>query len=174
MASILLNIGKICHSQFKCNYLKNERFFLNFLFHFWNLHQFLNIFKVKKMVIGNVSPKNFVRPLWKKRRFGTAFDRQHVKVSRTLAKSPSDNFYHLFPSFWGKLIWKMSPLVVGEIFGVFFNILTANGKYAVQYCESLQLPIQMHWSKKQKNFSLFFLEITLKFKHFEKKDDCHS
>ena len=68
----------------------------------------------------------------------------------------------------------MSPLVVGEIFGVFFNILTANGKYSVQYCESLQLPIQMHWSEKQKNFSLFFLESTSKFKRFEKKDDCHS
>ena len=46
------------------------------------------------MVIANVFPKlqtvkNFVRLLRKKRRFRTSFDSQHVKVSKTLAKSAS-------------------------------------------------------------------------------------
>ena len=31
--------------QFKCNYLKSETCFLKFLFHFWNIHQLLNILK---------------------------------------------------------------------------------------------------------------------------------
>ena len=71
----------------------------------------------------------------------------------------------------------MSPLVLGEILGVFVNTLTANEKYRVQDCENLQLPIQMILSEKRKTFSQFFVpfpESTSNFKHFEKKDDCHS
>ena len=37
----------------------------------------------------------------------------------------------------------MSPLVLGEILGVFFNTLTSDGMYPVQDCENLRLPIQM-------------------------------
>ena len=71
----------------------------------------------------------------------------------------------------------MSPLVTDEILGVFVNTLTADGKYPVQGCENLQLPIQMQLSEKRKTFSEFFvpfLESTSNFKHFEKKDDRHS
>ena len=63
----------------------------------------------------------------------------------------------------------MSPLVLGEILGVFVNTLTADGKYPVQGCENLQLPIQMQLSEKRKTFSEFFvsfLESTSNFKHF--------
>ena len=103
MASILFNIAGICNSQFKCNYLKNEKLFLNFLFDFWNLHQILNIWKEKMMVIANVfrklqTVKNFFTPLCKKRLFGTRWDSRHVKVSRILAKSPWECFYHDFSS----------------------------------------------------------------------------
>ena len=71
----------------------------------------------------------------------------------------------------------MSPLVLGEILRVFVNTLTADGKYPVQECQNLQLPIEMQFSEKQKSFSKFFvpfLESTSNFNHFEKKDDCHS
>ena len=182
MTNILFQRAKICHSQFKWNYLLNEKLFLNFLFHFWNLHQILNVLKEKMIVIANVFPKfqtvkNFLRPLFKKSRFRTRFDSQHVKVSRILAKSPREHFYHVFSSFWGKLIWKMSPLMLGEISGAFVNTYIAVGKYLVQYCHNLQLPIQMQLSEKRKTFSQFFvtfLESTSNFKHFEKKDDLHS
>ena len=175
LASILFNIATICNSQFKCNYLKNEKHFLNFLLHFWNLHQILNILKKKMIFIANVCPilqtvKNFVTPLCKKRRFGTRFDSQHVKVSRILAKSPREHFYHVFSSFWGKLIWKMSPLVLGEILVVFVNTLIVDGKHPVQDWENLILPIRKELCWKRKTFSLFsdqFLESTSNFKHFE-------
>ena len=39
--------------------------------------------------------------------------------------------------------WKVSPLVKYEIFGVFVNTLTADGKYPVRNCENLQFLIQM-------------------------------
>ena len=54
MATILLNIARICNSYFKCNYLKNENPFLNILFHDENLRQILDILKEKMMVIANI------------------------------------------------------------------------------------------------------------------------
>ena len=71
----------------------------------------------------------------------------------------------------------MSSLVIGEILGVFVNTLTADGKYPVQGCENLQLPIQMQLSEKRKTFSEFFvpfLESTSNFKYFQKTDDRHT
>ena len=58
-----------------------------------------------------------------------------------------------FLSFSVKLIWKMSPLVLDEMLGVFVNTLTADGKYPVQVCENLQVPIQMQLSEKRETFS---------------------
>ena len=54
----------------------------------------------------------------------------------------------------------MSPLVFGEILGVFVNILTGDGKSNVQDCKNLQLPIQMQLSGKRKTFSQFFVPFT--------------
>ena len=42
----------------------------------------------------------------------------------------------------------MSPLVLGEIFGVSVNTLIADYKYPVQDFENLQLPIQMQLLEK--------------------------
>ena len=44
------------------------------------------------------------------------------------------------------MIWKMSPLFIFEISGVFINTLTADDKYPVWDCENLQIPIQMQLS----------------------------
>ena len=65
----------------------------------------------------------------------------------------------------------MSPVVLGEILGLFLNTLTANGKYLVESYENLQLPIQMQLSEKPKSFSKFFtlfLESTSNLNYFEK------
>ena len=70
----------------------------------------------------------------------------------------------------------MSPLVLGEISGVFVKILTADDKYPVQDCENLKLPTQRQLSQKRKGFSEFFvpfLESTSNFKHFGRKDYRH-
>ena len=60
-------------------------------------------------------------------------------------------------SFSGNLIWKMSPLVLGEILEVFVNMLIADDKYPVQDCQNLPLPIQMQLYQKYKTFSQFFV-----------------
>ena len=68
------------------------------------------------IVIANVFPrlqtlKILLRPLSKTRRFRIGIS-QHVKMSQILAKSPSVLLL-CFSSFLGKLIPKMSPLVLG-------------------------------------------------------------
>ena len=51
----------------------------------------------------------------------------------------------------------MAALVFGEILGMFLDTLTSDGKYAVEGCANLQLPIQMQVFEKEKTFSQFFL-----------------
>ena len=83
---------------------------------------------IKANVFPNLQTvKNLLRDLSKKRRFRTRFDSQHVKASQILTKSAWECFYHVFSFFSGKLIWKMSPIVLGEILGVFVNTLTVDG-----------------------------------------------
>ena len=62
-----------------------------------------------------------------------------------------------FSSFSGKLIPKVSSLVLGEVFGVVVKTLTADGKYLVQECENLQIQIEMQLSEKRKNCSQLFV-----------------
>ena len=148
MTNILFKIVRYCHSQFKCNYLKNEKLFLNLLLNFYNLCQIWNILKEEMILIANLFPKlqtakNAVGALSKKRRFRTGFDSQHVKAFQILAKSPREPFYHVFSPFSEILISKMRRLVLGEISGLFVNTLTANGKYPVLDCDNLPLHFQM-------------------------------
>ena len=86
------------------------------------LHQILNIFKIKKMVVANVFPKlvtvqDLVTPLTIQRRLKTFFDIQQVKLFQTLVKSSWEHFYHIFSSLWREIIWKISPWWKFEIIG---------------------------------------------------------
>ena len=173
---------RICRSLFKSRYLKNKKPFPSFLFHLWNLHQILNIFKIKKIVIANVFAKlatvqGSVTPLTIQRRLKTSFDSQHVKRFQTLVKSSWEHFYHIFSSFWGEMIWKIFPLLKFEIILLFVNTWPSDYKYPVPDCENLPFPIQIQLSQKQKIFSRFFIpfmESPSNFEHFQKKEDRYS
>ena len=111
--SILFRIVRICLSPLKSSSLKNKKHFLGFLFYLWNLHQILNNFKKKNIVIANVFPKlatvqGLVRPLTIQRRLKTSFDSQHVKRFQTQVKPSWGHFYHIFQSLWVEIIWKTS------------------------------------------------------------------
>ena len=41
----------ISRNKFKHHYLKNKRFFLAFLLHFWNVHEIQNISKQKVSIL---------------------------------------------------------------------------------------------------------------------------
>ena len=119
---MLFRIVRIYRSLFKSSSLKKKKHFLEFLFHLWNLHQILNIFQKKKIVIANVFPKlatveGSVTPLTIQRRLKTSCDSQHVKQYQTLVKSSWEHFYHIFSSLWGEIIWKISPWFKLEIIG---------------------------------------------------------
>ena len=48
MTSIPVVTCKLSHNKFKRHYLKKERFFFDFLFNFWNVHEIYNILKKKQ------------------------------------------------------------------------------------------------------------------------------
>ena len=154
MRSILSRSVRCCRSLFKSNYLKNKKFFLNFVFLFWNLHQILNIFKKKKIVIANVLPnlqtiQHLVRALSKNGCFGTSFDSQHVRGFLILVKLAWEHFYHIFSSLLEEMIRKISPLLKFEILGVFVNTLTACSAlwgFAVLYSNAVILTAKNFFS----------------------------
>ena len=151
MTSMVFMIVKISRSLLKCNYLKKEKTFVNFLLQLWNLHQILNIFLKKMIVIANVFPKlqtvkHLVRPLSKKHRFRTSFHSLHVRGCQTLVKSTWAHFYYVFSSFWREMICAISSLLNFEIIGVFVKTLTADYKHLVPDYKNLLFAIQMQLS----------------------------
>ena len=92
MTNILIRILWISRPRFKGNCLENQQLFFVFLFHFWNLHQILNILNKKMIAIPTLfrklqNVKNVGRQLSKKHCSRTPFDSQHVTGSQTLVKS---------------------------------------------------------------------------------------
>ena len=156
---------------------KTKTFLSNFCLISGIYIKFRTFWKKMIMVIGNVfaksqTVKNFVRPLWKKCRFGTRFVTQDDKVSQILPKSQWEHFYHVLSSFWEKLIWNISPVLLGEILGMFHNTLSAESKYPIEEWENLPFAIQMQLSEKRRIFSQFFvpfMDSASNFKHFEKE-----
>ena len=68
-------------------------------------------------------------------------------------------------------------LVLCKILGLFVNTLTEDKKYSLLYRDNLTQQIEILLSQKPKTFSQLSSEIlkhTLKFAHFQKKDDPHS
>ena len=57
MARIPLKVNTSEYKQFRCFYLKNKTFFLDFFLCFSNLHLISNIFKKKMTLIAYVFPK---------------------------------------------------------------------------------------------------------------------
>ena len=100
MTSILFLTENIWRNQIGSNYLKNEKLFLNYVLHFRNLHEILNICKKKMSFIADLfdklrTPKNVVRYMSKKSRSKGPFDRQHGKRVQTLLRSGSQHRYHI-------------------------------------------------------------------------------
>ena len=68
-------------------------------------------------------------------------------------------------------------LVLCKFLRLLVKTLTDDEKYSLLYRENLMQPIQILLSEKRKTFSQFFsafLQCTLNFEHFQKKDDPHT
>ena len=51
MTSTPVAIYRFSDNNLKCPYLKKERLFVDFLLHFWNVHEIYNIQKKKKTIL---------------------------------------------------------------------------------------------------------------------------
>ena len=118
--------------------------------------------------ISEITDKDFATPLFKKHRFRTPFDCQHVKGSQPLLKSAWEHFRLVFSSLWDNLISNIPSLLTFSIFGLLGIILTANEKYALRDCQNLFTPVQMHLFSKLKPFFTFFCSICRKYLKFWK------
>ena len=101
-----------------------------------------------------------VRPLTKKRRFRTSFDSQHVKGSQKVVKSSWEQFYHLLPSLWGEMTWKISQWLKFEIIGLFVNTqglaITSIPFRIVGICRSL---FKCYYLKSKKHLLSFLFHL---------------
>ena len=155
---------RICRSLFQSSYIKNKKHIPGFLFHLWNLHQILNIFKQMTIVIGNLFPKlaivqSLVTPLTIQRSLKTSFDSQHVKRFQTLVKSSWKHFSHIFSSLWGEIIWKISPWLKFEIIGFLLTHwlpITSILFWIVRNCRSR---FKSSYLKNKKHFLGFLLHL---------------
>ena len=57
MTSIFCVIGRTYRNEFKSNYLRNKKTFLNFLLQYWRLYQIFKSLKTKMSLIAYVFPK---------------------------------------------------------------------------------------------------------------------
>ena len=111
MTSIPAAICRIFCHNFKRFYLKNGRLFLDFLLHFWNVHQILNIFKKRMSVLGLLFPKILFRTevateTSRRSCFRTPFGNQRVNEFQTPLKAARHHYYPFSHEFQVKLIGK--------------------------------------------------------------------
>ena len=154
-----------CLEKFRCNYLRNRNFFLNFLLDFWNLQYILNLLK-KKMTSSILYFQNYgLRKRGEitvqKGPFQRILGQANVKQAEALLKFESE---HLYPIHWplpSQLSWKKSLLFICKILGLLPNILAVNENNPVDNKDNLTIPIQMQLSQKQKFFLNFLLHFRI-------------
>ena len=112
----------------------------------------------------------------KKSRFRGPIDNEHGKRAIMVLKSASQQFYHIYWSFWSQLSCKKCLLSICQILGLFANILAINDKYPCLNRKNITKAIEIQLSHKQKAFCGFFsafFKFRLNFEHFLKKNDRH-
>ena len=123
------------------------------------------------------TPKNMVKSISKSTVSRDPSENNMVNGAKTLLKFEWQRLYHIYWSLRRRLTCKNSLLVICEIWKLFPNTLSADGKYSLLYWDYLMQPIPMQLSLKQGTSSQSFcgiLKSSLNFEHFQKKDDSHS
>ena len=144
---------------------EKRKTFSKFLFHFWILHQILNILNEKMIIIANVFPKLqtvkiFLRPLSKKLRFRNTLWQSTCESVPNVCKISMGTFLSCSSSFLGSLILKTSPTVPHEFPGLFVYTLTADGKLSCSRLWEFATPNSNPVIWTTKNFSWIFCYIS--------------
>ena len=139
--------------RFRRNYLKNYKPFINFLFHFWNLHQIFKILKKKVRLVAQLSPKlltlkDLVTLISETLLFRIPVKTQRVNGSQTLLKYAEQLFCLIASFLSGILREQTSLLVASEILGLFVNTLIADDKYCCNKRKKNSQAIQIQLFKR--------------------------
>ena len=116
MTSTHSAICRIFCNNFKGFYLKNRRVFLDFLFHFWNVHEIQNILKKRMSFLALIFPKLLFRKevatgTSRRSGFRTPFGNQHVNGFQTPLKVARHHYYPFSPRISGNFSWKKTALL---------------------------------------------------------------
>ena len=88
--------------------------------------------------------------------FSTPFGNRRVNGFETLLKLARHHYFPIFQWFRDKLSWKISALVVFEIFRLFVNTLTPDDKYSCRYTQIFWQQLQKPLSQKEMLFFDFW------------------
>ena len=162
MTSIPAAICRIFCNNFKRYYLKNARLFLDFLLHFWNVHEICNILKKRMSVLAYIFrkllfPKEVFTETSRKSCFRTPFDNQRINWFQIPLKVARHHYYPFFPWIPGKLSLKKTSLLWSKILTLFAYTLTADEKYSCRNIQSFLKQLQTLLSQKRKTFPWFFI-----------------
>ena len=162
MTSIHSAICRIFCNKIKCYYLKNGRYFLDFLLDFWNVHEIQNSFKKRMSVLDELFrkllfPKEVATETSRRSCFRTPFCNQRVNEFQTPLKPRRHHCYPFFPQIPGKFSWKKTALLWSKILRLFANTLTADDKYSCRNMQNLLQKVQTLLSQKRKTFSGYFI-----------------
>ena len=99
---------------------------------------------------------------------------QRVNGFEKLVKSARHNYFPILPRIRDKLSWKKSALVRFEIFRLFVNTLTPDGKYSRRNMQIFWQQLQTILSQEEKTFRGFFIafpKCAWNLEHSEKKEE---
>ena len=99
---------------------------------------------------------------------------QRVNGFEKLVKSARHNYFPILPRIRDKLSWKKSALVRFEIFRLFVNTFTPDGKYSCRNMQIFWQQLQTILSQEEKTFRGFFIafpKCAWNLEHSEKKEE---
>ena len=134
--STLFLTEAIYYNIFRCNYLRNKKYFLNFFLHFSYLDSNLKFFKKEMSLRADAflklrTPNNVIIQMSEMSRFRGLFDKLHGNRAETLLKSERHHLYHIYWPLRTQFTLKKSLWVIYKFLGLFANPSTANNKYSL-------------------------------------------
>ena len=164
MTSILFGIVRICTLQFKCNYLKNEKNLLKFLFRVWNIHQILNIFEKKVIVIANVFARLQTVKTWVDYSLKSAFLEHPLAVKilmghKHLWNMHERTFIRFFDQSEVKWLWKYLPYWTLKSYGCLLTHWLAMASIALGILGICSALFKCNYLKKWKLFLGFLFHL---------------
>ena len=130
MTSIPFVIETIYSSHFRCNCLRNKKFFLNFFFFsFWkstlNFEHFPKKEQTHSWFISEIknAQKRCLNKCLKKSCLRGHFENRHGELEEPLLESWRRHVYHIYGCLWKQLRRKKSLLLIWKVLKLFVNPL---------------------------------------------------